>query len=127
VADRPNVLANPDHIKAIWTHLLSNAIRYTPEGGRIALSLQTDQEQGQVIGTVSDTGIGIAVGHIPRIFEDFYRTEEAKAMQETGTGLGLPIVQQVAEMYGGTVEVESAVGRGSTFRFILPLANRGGS
>jgi two-component system sensor histidine kinase/response regulator len=127
VADRPNVLANPDHIKALWTHLLSNAIRYTPDGGRITLSLRTDQEQGQVIGTVSDTGIGIAVEHIPRIFEDFYRTEEAKAMQETGTGLGLPIVQQVVEMYGGTVEVESVVGRGSTFRFILPLANRGGS
>lgn len=126
VADQPHVSANPDHVKALWTHLLSNAIRYTPEGGRITVSLQTDQEQGQVVGTVSDTGIGVAVEDIPRIFEEFYRTEEAKAMQETGTGLGLPIVQQVVEMYGGTIEVESAVGQGSMFRFTLPLADQGG-
>jgi two-component system sensor histidine kinase/response regulator len=127
VTDRPHVMANPDHIKALWTHLLSNAIRYTPEGGRITVSLWTDQEQGQVIGAVSDTGIGVAVEDIPRIFEDFYRTEEAKAMQETGTGLGLPIVQQVVEKYGGTIEVESVVGQGSTFRFTLPLTHQGGS
>jgi len=126
VDDRPHVTVNPDHVKALWTHLLSNAIRYTPEGGRITVSLQTDQEQGRVVGTVSDTGIGVAVEDIPRIFEEFYRTEDAKAMQETGTGLGLPIVQQVVEMYGGTIEVESAVGQGSTFRFTLPLANQGG-
>jgi two-component system sensor histidine kinase/response regulator len=125
-ADRPHVTANPDYIKSLWTHLLGNAIRYTPEGGRITVSLRTDQEQGRVVGTVSDTGIGVAVEDIARIFEEFYRTEEAKAMQETGTGLGLPIVQQVVEMYGGTIEVESAVGQGSTFRFTLPLANQGG-
>jgi two-component system sensor histidine kinase/response regulator len=126
VAGRPHVTANPDHVRALWTHLLSNAIRYTPEGGRITVSLGTDQEQGQVIGAVSDTGIGIAVEDISRIFEDFYRTEEAKAMQETGTGLGLPIVQQVVEKYSGTIEVESVVGQGSAFRFTLPLANQGG-
>ena len=125
MADRPHVTANPDHIKALWTHLLSNAIRYTPEGGQVTVSLQTGQEQGQVIGAVSDTGIGIAVEDIAPIFEEFYRTEEAKAMQETGTGLGLPIVQQVVEKYGGTIEVESVVGQGSTFRFTLPLANQG--
>lgn len=126
VADRLHVTANPDYIKALWTHLLSNAIRYTPAGGKVTISLRTDQEQGQIIGAVSDTGIGIAVEDISRIFEDFYRTEEAKAMQETGTGLGLPIVQQVVEKYGGTIEVESVVGQGSTFRFTLPLANQGG-
>lgn len=122
-ADQPYVLANSDHIKALWMHLLSNAIRYTPAGGQVTVSLRTDQERGQVIGEVSDTGIGIAVEDIPRIFEEFYRTEEAKAMQETGTGLGLPIIQQVIEKYGGTIEVESAVGQGSTFRFTLPLAH----
>jgi signal transduction histidine kinase len=126
VADRPHVTANPDHVKTLWTHLLSNAIRHTPAGGQVTVSLRMNREQGQVIGAVSDTGIGIAVEDIPRIFEEFYRTEEAKAMQETGTGLGLPIVQQVVEMYGGTIEVESVVGQGSTFRFTLPLAKRGG-
>ncbi|MFB0536984.1 MAG: response regulator [Anaerolineae bacterium] len=127
VADRPQVTANPDHVEALWTHLLSNAIRYTPAGGGVTVSLRTDREQGQGIGAVSDTGIGVAVEDIPRIFEEFYRTEEAKAMQETGTGLGLPIIQQVVEMYGGTIEVESVVGQGSTFRFTLPLAQQGGS
>jgi signal transduction histidine kinase len=127
VADRPHVVANPDYIKSLWTHLLSNAIRYTSEGGQVTVSLRADREQGQVIGAVSDTGIGVATEDIPRIFEEFYRTEEAKAMQETGTGLGLPIVQQVVEKYGGTVEVESVVGQGSTFRFTLPLAHQGGS
>ena len=127
VADQPHVLANPDHVKALWTHLLSNAIRYTPAEGRVTVSLRTDQERGQVIGAVSDTGIGVAADDIPRIFEEFFRTEEAKAMQEIGTGLGLPIVQQVVKMYNGTIEVESVVGQGSTFRFILPLANQGGS
>jgi signal transduction histidine kinase len=126
VADRPHITANPDYIKALWTHLLSNAIRYTPAGGHVTVSLQTDRGQGQVIGAVSDTGIGVAVEDIPRIFEDFYRTEEAKAMQETGTGLGLPIVQQVVEKYGGTVEVESVEGQGSTFRFTMPLIHQGG-
>jgi two-component system sensor histidine kinase/response regulator len=126
VADRPHITANPDYIKALWTHLLSNAIRYTPAGGHVTVSLQTDRGQGQVIGAVSDTGIGVATEDISRIFEDFYRTEEAKAMQETGTGLGLPIVQQVVEKYGGTVEVESVEGQGSTFRFTLPLIHQGG-
>jgi two-component system phosphate regulon sensor histidine kinase PhoR len=133
VADHPHVSANPDHIKALWMHLLSNAIRYTPPlqaggeggGGQVTVSLRADQERGLVIGAISDTGIGVAADDIPRIFEEFYRTEEAKAMQETGTGLGLPIVQQVVEMYGGTIEVESVVGQGSTFRFTLPLASQG--
>jgi signal transduction histidine kinase len=126
VDDRPHVVANADYIKTLWTHLLSNAIRYTSKGGQVTVLLRADREQGQVIGAVSDTGIGVATEDIPRIFEEFYRTEEAKAMQESGTGLGLPIVQQVVEKYGGTIEVESVVGQGSTFRFTLPLAHQGG-
>jgi two-component system phosphate regulon sensor histidine kinase PhoR len=119
---------NPDHpilwgaredIQALWTHLLSNAIRYTPPGGRITISLREDSRERKIIGTVSDTGIGISAEEIPRIFEEFYRTKEARAMQETGTGLGLPIVQQIVSLYGGAVEIDSAKGRGSSFRFIL--------
>jgi len=64
----------------------------------------------------------VATEEIPRIFEEFYRTEAARAMQETGTGLGLPIVQQIATMYGGTIEIESVVSQGSTFRFVLPAS-----
>lgn len=121
VRDSPRVRANPDHLRALLMHLIDNAIRYTPSGGRVTVLLRADLERGLAVGAVSDTGIGIPADEIPRIFEEFYRTEEGKRMQETGTGLGLPIVRQVVEMYGGTIEVESEVGRGSTFRFTLPL------
>lgn len=117
----PRVRANPDHMRALWSHLIDNAIRYTPCGGRVTVSLWADPERDMAVGAVSDTGIGIPPDEIPRIFEEFYRTEEGKRMQETGTGLGLPIVRQVVETYGGSVEVESEVGRGTTFRFTLPL------
>jgi len=122
IADRPTVSANPDHIRALWINLLDNAIRYTPEGGRVTVSLTADRVQGRAVGVVTDTGIGLSADDIPRIFEDFYRTEEAKAMQESGTGLGLPIAQKVVELYAGSIEVESAPGQGSSFRFVLPLA-----
>ena len=115
------VRANPDHLRALWSHLIDNAIRYTPSGGRVTVSLWTDPERNLAVGAVSDTGIGIPADEIPRIFEEFYRTEEGKRMQETGTGLGLPIVRQVVETYGGSIEVESEVGRGTTFRFTLPI------
>ena len=62
----------------------------------------------------------MADDQIPRIFEEFYRTDAARAMQETGTGLGMPIVQQILELYGGSIEIESVAGKGSTFRFLLP-------
>jgi len=120
VADRPVLLGNPDHFRLLWSQLLSNAIQYTPNGGRIALSLKTNSRERQVQGTVSDNGIGIPTEEIPRIFEVFYRTEAAKSMKESGSGLGLPIVQQILSLYGGTIEIDSAPGKGSSIRFILP-------
>lgn len=121
VQDSPQVRANPDHIRALWHHLLDNAIRYTPPGGRVTVLLRIDSKRNLAVGAVSDTGIGIPADEIPRIFEEFYRTGKARRMRETGTGLGLPIVRQVVEMYEGSIEVESEVERGSTFRFTLPL------
>jgi len=120
VADRPVLLGNPDHFRLLWSQLLSNAIQYTPNGGRITLSLKTNSDERQVQGTVSDTGIGIPTEEIPRIFEVFYRSEAAKSTKETGTGLGLPIVQQILSLYGGTIEIDSTPGKGSSIRFILP-------
>lgn len=120
VADRPVLLGNPDHFRLLWSQLLSNAIQYTPNGGRITLSLKTNSDERQVQGTVSDTGIGIATEEIPRIFEVFYRSEAAKSIKETGTGLGLPIVQQILSLYGGTIEIDSTPGKGSSIRFIFP-------
>ncbi len=117
--DRPMITGTQEHIQALWAHLLSNAIRYTPPGGRITLSLREDSRARKITGTVADTGIGISAEEIPRVFEEFYRTQEAKAMQENGTGLGLTIVQQIVSLYGGSVEIDSTAGQGSSFRFIL--------
>jgi len=123
IGARPAILASPEHIKALWYQLLSNAIRYTPEGGQVSIKLEADSQSGVLIGTITDTGIGIDKKDLPRIFEEFFRTEEAKAMQETGTGLGLPIVQQIVLLYGGHLQFESVPHQGSTFRFTLPLAD----
>ena len=124
ITARPFVLGNPDHLRLLGSQLLSNAIRYTPSGGRITLSLKKDPQEKRIQGTISDTGIGIAPDEIPRIFEEFYRTEAAKSMQETGTGLGLPIVQLLLSLYGGTIEIDSTPGKGSSFRFTLPEFTR---
>ena len=122
ISDSPALVAQTEHIRALWLNLLSNALRYTPAGGRITIQLNAEENRRTIIGSVADTGIGIATEEISRIFEEFYRTDAAQAMQETGTGLGLPIVQQIVAMYGGTIELESAVNQGSTFRFVLPAS-----
>jgi two-component system, sensor histidine kinase and response regulator len=118
--DNPFVSGSKEYFQALWSHLLSNAIRYTPQGGRITLALRENPLEKSIIGTVTDTGIGIPSDEISRIFEEFYRAKEAKSMQETGTGLGLCIVQQILSLHGGTLEIDSTPGRGSSFRFILP-------
>jgi len=120
IAARPRLRANHDHMRQLWTNLLSNAIKYTPAGGSVRASLEV--REGTIVGSVQDTGIGIAPDEVPRIFDEFYRTEAAKAMAARGTGLGLAIVKRIVETYGGTIRVESQVGAGSTFTFALPQA-----
>lgn len=112
-----------EHLKQIWINLISNAIKYTPEGGSITITLR--REGDHLYGAVSDTGIGIHPEEMDRIFEAFYRTEAAKAVARHGTGLGLSIFKGIVERYGGKVGLESTVGKGSTFSFTLPLAPQG--
>ena len=107
-----------DHIKQVWTNLISNAVKYTEPGGTVKVTVT--QDETHIIGSVQDTGIGIPPEHQEHIFEDFFRTEEAKSMERRGTGLGLSIVKRVVQVYGGQIEVESTVGEGSTFTFRLP-------
>jgi signal transduction histidine kinase len=114
----PPVKAMPDQIKQVWTNLISNAIKYTKPGGIVVASVT--QNPNYVVGVVQDTGIGIAPEHRSHIFEEFFRTDEAKAMERHGTGLGLSIVKRIVEVYGGQIWVESEVGKGSKFTFILP-------
>ena len=119
IQDRPLVVADRDHLRGIWMNLISNAIKYTPEGGRIKVQLRADENS--VIGTVEDSGIGIGKSDLPNLFRDFFRTDEAKASGEIGTGLGLSIVKQIVEAYQGQIEVTSELGQGSRFTFTLPL------
>lgn len=116
----PPVKATPEHIKRLWTNLISNAIKYTEPGGIVVVSLT--QNPNYVVGTVRDTGIGMTSEQMSHLFEEFYRTEEAKAMERQGTGLGLSIVKRIVESYGGRIWVESEKGKGSKFSFALPKA-----
>jgi two-component system, sensor histidine kinase and response regulator len=119
VEPTPPVMANRGHLTEICTNLVSNAIKYTPAGGSVRVTLRPGA--GYLIGEVADTGIGIAEDEIPHLFEEFYRTEEARATGEIGTGLGLAIVKQLIDSYGGEISVHSELGKGSCFRFVLPL------
>ena len=116
--DLPLVEANPEHMKQLWTNLISNAIKYTMPGGSVAVSL-TQNAEG-VVGTVQDTGIGISAENLPKVFDQFYRANNAKALERHGTGLGLSIARRIVETYGGKIWVESELGKGSTFTFLLP-------
>ncbi len=103
-------------------NLIDNAIRYSHEGGRVAVRI--DAEGDEVILRVSDTGIGIPSRDLDRIFERFYRVDRARSRETGGTGLGLAIVRHVVENHGGEIEVESELGRGTTFRISFPAASR---
>ncbi len=119
--DLAPVRANAERVKMIWTNLVSNAIRYSQPGGVITVTLR--QTPTHLVGAVRDTGIGIPAEDRGRIFEEFYRAENARTMSPTGTGVGLAIVRRILENYGGRIEVESELGQGSTFTFFLPKAD----
>ncbi len=117
---RPVVKAHPEQMGQLWTNLISNAIKYTPAQGQVRVTLE--EESGWAIAAIEDTGIGIAAEDLPWIFDDFFRTSQAKQVEPRGTGLGLPLVKQIVEKHGGSVGVESALGKGTRFMFRLPLA-----
>ena len=114
------VRANADRLKLVWTNLLSNAIKYTEPGGIVAVALKQTPEH--LVGTVRDTGIGIPPEDQRRIFEEFYRAENARTVSPVGTGVGLSIVQRIIENWGGQISVESELGLGSKFTIVLPRA-----
>ena len=116
----PPVRGSERDLALLVGNLLDNAIRYTGSGGSVEVAL--GEEDGRVALTVRDTGIGIPSRDIPRIFERFYRVDRARSRETGGTGLGLSIVRHVVENHGGSIEVESELGRGTTFRVLLPAA-----
>jgi sulfhydrogenase subunit beta (sulfur reductase) len=118
--DVPSVRGVASEFKSLWSNLISNAVKYTPAGGEVTVILRTDGTQA--IGQVRDTGIGISPEARNRLFTEFFRAENAKASNLRGTGLGLAIVKRVVEGAGGQIWVESELGRGSSFTFVLPAA-----
>ncbi len=114
-------LVDPDRIEQAIRNLLSNAYRYTPEGGHVMVRLVTDREG--VVASVADTGMGIAPEDLPRVFERFYRVDRSRTRRTGGSGLGLAIVKQLVEAQGGHVWATSQAGKGSTFFFRLPIVS----
>ncbi|MES3014108.1 MAG: phosphate regulon sensor histidine kinase PhoR [Pseudomonadota bacterium] len=103
------------------TNLITNAVRYTPEGGRIELTWRVQADGAGEI-AVADTGPGIAREHLPRLTERFYRVDGSRSRDTGGTGLGLSIVKHVVQRHGGELDIQSEVGQGSTFRLVFPAA-----
>ena len=120
LADRiPDIAGDRRRLTEVLQNLLDNAIQYTSAGGQIMVS--AGPRNGEVIFTVSDTGIGIPQADQPRIFERFYRVDVARSREVGGTGLGLSIAKHLVEGHGGRIWVESEVGQGSQFHFSVPV------
>jgi signal transduction histidine kinase len=113
------VMASQDGLDRIFNNLVSNAVKYTPAGGRVTVSLSYSDGQAQV--DVIDTGIGIPEDAQEHLFEEFYRAPNARALEREGTGLGLTIVRDLVFRFGGSIRVESSLGAGSHFTVRLPL------
>jgi len=118
-SERPGIAwADPQACEQILSNLLDNAIKYTEPGGSIALRIGGDDRSVRI--DVADTGMGIPERDLGRIFERFYRVDQARSRSQGGTGLGLAIVKHLVQSLGGEIQVESQLGRGSTFSFTLP-------
>jgi two-component system, OmpR family, sensor kinase len=117
------ILADAGRIKQVLVNLLDNAIKYTPNGGKITISVSKPPTAGLAILEISDTGIGIPAASLPHVFERFYRSDKARTRESGGAGLGLSIVKAISKAHGGTVTIESAEGGGTRVRLALPLSS----
>ena len=115
----PDVQVDPGRIKQVLVNLIGNAIKFTPRGGFVRLSAQADGEY--LIVKVADTGVGIARENLGRLFREFEQLPQPGNVRPEGTGLGLALTKRLVELHGGKVEVESELGKGSTFSVYLRL------
>jgi two-component system phosphate regulon sensor histidine kinase PhoR len=113
-----SILGDEHHLRLMIDNLLDNAVKYTPEGGRVTLAVTSEGKEAHL--EVRDTGIGIEPVHRERIFERFYRVDKGRSRELGGTGLGLSIVKHVVLAHGGEIRVESMPGKGSSFQVTLP-------
>jgi two-component system phosphate regulon sensor histidine kinase PhoR len=114
------VNADPDKIEQVMMNLLENAVKYSPSGGDITVTLTARQRRLEC--SIKDSGVGIPEEHLPHIFEKFHRVDNRATREIYGTGLGLYVSKSIVEAHGGTIIAESEPGNGSTFRFTLPLS-----
>ena len=119
IKSQNNVLGIKAEILSVLTHLVNNAVKYTPHGGRIAVTYQVTN--GQLCLTVADNGIGIGAQHLPRLTERFYRVDASRSSASGGTGLGLAIVNRIMERHKGSLDIISEEGQGSCFTCTFPL------
>lgn len=118
------IVGNRQHLRQVLNNLLDNAIKFTPAGGRVTVSLHRDDERRLAVLEVADSGIGISEIEVPRIFERFFRANNARRESELkGSGLGLSICRAVAEAHHGRIVAHSQLGQGTKFVVTLPLAN----
>lgn len=117
--DQVSVLGDADRLKQLILNLADNAVKYTIDGGSVRLGLSKTRHDAHI--KIADTGIGIPESDLPHIFDRFYRVDKARTRAHGGSGLGLSIVKWIVDVHGGTIDVESEVGKGTTFRVTLPL------
>jgi len=115
----PTIRGDKDRLTVVLTNLVGNAVKYTPAGGHVEVTCEEDGARLQI--RVRDTGIGIAPEDQPRVFEKFYRAQNEEVARIPGTGLGLAIAQETVRAHGGTIELVSELGKGSTFTVTLPI------
>jgi len=117
--DLKPVQADPKNMEEIFNNLISNAINYSPGGGKVTVTAEGKGEYMEI--KVEDAGVGISPEELPKIFDKFYRVKHPETREVTGTGLGLAIVRGVVEAHNGTIDVESVPDKGTTFRILLPV------
>lgn len=113
-----NIFASKNEMEILFNNLINNAIKYNKNNGKIII--KGEENDNNIIIKIKDTGIGINENDLPHIFDEFYRTVDAKSRRLSGTGLGLSIVKKMIELYNGTIEVESKVNEYTEFTIILP-------
>jgi signal transduction histidine kinase len=120
-ADLPKTFyqGNEGLLSQVWINLLHNAVKFTPEGGIIRISLTPDEKEVRC--QISDTGIGIAPEDQIHIFERFYKVDKARDRSLGGNGLGLSLVKKIVELHGGHISLTSEIDHGTTFQVILPI------
>jgi signal transduction histidine kinase len=119
----PRVMADPDRIGQVLANLLTNANKYAPEGAQVRLTAERVGEEVEF--AVADDGPGLSEEALDQVFERFWRTEAGETQTVGGTGLGLAIAKSLVELHGGAISADSRLGRGATFRFVLPVAGDG--